>query len=61
MKKMTKERIDARLPVLFAAHEKLEAKIRANPNHPKVDAYNARMAEYRQSVENIVTHGAETI
>lgn len=61
MKLLTADRKAARVAVLEASVTQLELKIAQNPDHTRLADYQARLAEYKESLANIAKYGAETL
>lgn len=61
MQKLNKDRAENRLATLNAAMEKCTNLVAENPGSLKVPAWQARIAEYQQSIENIKTYRMESI
>lgn len=55
------DRIEGRIARLMDAHAKLVAKVEANPDHPKAEAWKARVLEYEASLESIKRFGKEVV
>ena len=47
------DRPNARAERIVASAEKIKAKLAANPNHPKAEAWAKRMAEYEKSLDHL--------
>ena len=53
---MSQQRVDQ----IAAALEKAEAKVAANPGHDKMERWEKRIEEYRQSLVTFALYGQET-
>lgn len=52
-------RVDQRVARLVTAAEKLEARLKASPDHPKADSWRDKLNEYADSLESFQTFGRE--
>ncbi len=54
------QRPQLRVNRIVASIERLQAKIKETPDHPKIDLWKERIWEYKQSLITFATYGQET-